>query len=112
MGCESARAMLNELPIAASASNTATCSILQDDAPFSVGLGYLPPPFFASAWQVGSDCPDHAIYVDVASVLDTTTAGSQPDALCLFEDDLSETAWRHSNTGGGLVFQKSCKTKL
>lgn len=51
--------------------------------------------------QVGSDCPDHAVYVDVASSIDRSTTGSQAGALCLFEDDLSETAWRHTNTGGG-----------
>ncbi len=54
-----------------------------------------------SMGQVGSDCPDHAIYVDVAAVLDGGTGGATPDALCIFEDDLSETSWRHTNTGGG-----------
>lgn len=46
------------------------------------------------------DCPDHAVYVDVASSIDRSTTGSQVGALCMFEDDLSETAWRHTNTGG------------
>jgi hypothetical protein len=41
------------------------------------------------------------VYVDVASSIDRSTTGSQAGALCLFEDDLSETAWRHTNTGGG-----------
>ena len=50
--------------------------------------------------QVGSDCPDHATYVDVTSSIDRGSTGTEAGALCLFEDDLSETAWRHTNTGG------------
>lgn len=60
----------------------------------------LQQPFPHAAPQVGSDCPDYAIYVDIATVLDSGSAGTTPDGLCIFEDDLSETAWRHSNTGG------------
>ena len=55
----------------------------------------------AAGLQVGSDCPDHAVYVDVASSIDRSTTGTQAGALCIFEDDRSETAWRHTNTGGG-----------
>ena len=64
-------------------------------------LSAMPRPQCHLCLQVGQDCPDHAVYVDVASSIDRSTTGSQPGALCLFEDDLSETAWRHTNTGGG-----------
>lgn len=52
-----------------------------------------------TACHVLQDCPNHAVYVDVAAALDSGTTGAVPSSLCIFEDDLSETAWRHRSTG-------------
>jgi Copper amine oxidase, enzyme domain len=60
------------------------------------------------AWQLSAvctsrsaclqDCPNHAVLVDVAAALSLANTGAVSDALCIFEDDLSTTAWRHRDT--------------
>jgi Copper amine oxidase, enzyme domain len=44
------------------------------------------------------DCPNHAVFVNVAAALSLADTGAVSDALCIFEDDLSTTAWRHRDT--------------
>ncbi|GAB4817152.1 hypothetical protein N2152v2_004198 [Parachlorella kessleri] len=47
----------------------------------------------------GVDCPWDGHYMD--SVLYSMGAGPllQPDIMCVFEDDMATTAWRHTHTG-------------
>ena len=47
---------------------------------------------------MAQDCPNHAVFVDVAAATNVASTGVVDDALCIFEDDRSTTAWRHLST--------------
>lgn len=69
------------------------------------------PPVTQPLLLSSQDCPNHAVFVDVAAALDVSSTGTIPASLCIFEDDLSETAWRHRSTGAHhalLQLQSSC----
>lgn len=48
----------------------------------------------------GYDCPFDAIYVSPLITGKDGTSSISTDAICVFEDDLAGTSWRHTHVTG------------
>ncbi len=60
------------------------------------GLGYL-----ASTLRVGHDCPRHSVYLPVVIPSDQGGLFKVDRAVCIFERNTSDPAWRHFQAGSG-----------
>ena len=56
------------------------------------GLGYL-----TSSLEKGRDCPRHAVYVTMAYPSDRGGMFKKDRAVCIFERNTGDPAWRHAN---------------
>lgn len=59
------------------------------------GLGYL-----ASSLRPGQDCPRHAIYINTIVPSDSGRVFSVERAICIFERNTGDPAWRHGENAG------------
>ncbi len=65
------------------------------------GLGYLTSPL-----DPGRDCPQHAVYLNLTFPSDSGRMFKVDRAMCIFERNTADPAWRHYTTGADRVISR------
>ncbi len=66
----------------------------------------------ATPLAAGVDCPDTALFIDALIPDDLCAAASIPDAICIFERNLGDAAWRHFEFDSGYEGRRAVELVL